>query len=307
MTGWRIVCDAGGTNLRCARSHGPSQLSDAQVIASEERTGIADVLMSYASRFPDAENLQGAAIAAAGPIEDGCVRLTNRDMVIDRAHVSRALGGKPVALLNDLEAAALALPALKEGEMDGLIARANPLNGPRLVINVGTGFGGALLVRTRAGWHAVACEPGHMTLALPASEAANLSDPVSVEDVISGLTLSDKVRRQRLWSFAGKFPSTQVGDLFAVRETDESADSFVLAFSRLLGQVCGDLVLACGAWGGVHLCGSVASAWSRAGGIRAFQGAFESKGPMTSRMQRVDVNLITAKTPVLTGLCQVPL
>lgn len=58
MTGWRIVCDAGGTNLRCARSHGPLQLSDAQVIASEEAVEIADVLMSYASRFPDAENLK---------------------------------------------------------------------------------------------------------------------------------------------------------------------------------------------------------------------------------------------------------
>jgi len=228
-------------------------------------------------------------------------------MVIDSARVSRVLGGKPVALLNDLEAAALALPALKESDMDVLIARASPLDGPRLVVNVGTGFGGALLVQTRAGWHAVACEPGHMTLALPASAAANLSDPVSVEDMISGLTLTDKERRQRLWSFAGKSLSREASDLFPVCGTDESADSFVLAFSRLLGQVCGDLVLACGAWGGVYLCGSVASAWSRAGGIRAFQDAFESKGPMSSRMQRVDVNLITAENPVLTGLCQVPL
>ncbi|HMN37902.1 MAG TPA: glucokinase [Hyphomicrobium sp.] len=303
MTGWRIVCDAGGTNLRCARSDAPSHLADLMVVAPDNVAGIEDALEVYAARFADLEALEGIAIAAAGPVEDGRVRLTNRDIVIDKARVSRGFANKPVALLNDLEAAAWSLPVLRSSDLAPILERTGPLGGPRLVVNVGTGFGGALLVRTANAWHAIACEPGHMKLAHPWQGGTHI---VSVEDVISGLTLSDPGRRQKYWGHVRSSFPVSGGALFSALKAGEAPADFVSAFSRLLGQVCGDLVLACGAWGGVYLCGSVAAAWSGAGGTVQFQSAFEDKGPMARRMRRVPVFRITAANPVLTGLCQVP-
>ena len=35
MTGWRIVCDVGGTNIRIARSEGPKQPAEVSVQPTE--------------------------------------------------------------------------------------------------------------------------------------------------------------------------------------------------------------------------------------------------------------------------------
>jgi len=311
MTAWRIVCDAGGTNVRYARADETGNVSD--VITLTSSLSLEDALQNYAARFSDTSQLNGVAVAAAGPIENGCVRLTNRDLDISVASLSRALEGRPAVLLNDLEAAAWSLPVLDTTQLGSILWPTEALSGPRLVVNVGTGFGGAILVQVRGGWHVIACEPGHMTF-VPRQADGLIA---TVEDAISGLTLSDPVRLKTYWNLPLDHLDFAREPLFAPRKPPEEVEQglhrradlqkFHEAFSAALGQVCGDLVLACGAWGGVYLCGSVASAWHAAGQFDEFQAAFEDKGPMTPRMRRVSVSMITHGNPVLIGLTQVPL
>ncbi len=296
MTPWRIVCDVGGTNIRIARADTERQIIDTIVRPTRECTSLAAFLRDYADRVGSTDSLEGVAIAAAGPVEDGGVALTNRPLVISAADVSAAFGDRTVRLLNDLEAVAWSLPSLQPEQVSSVRAPDAPLSGPRLVVNVGTGFGAALLVATGKSWQSVACEPGHMKLAgaLAAADGTLLADG-SIEDTISGLALARAETVARLGTDATAAPGTIY-----------SRHAFNRNFSALLGQICGDLVLACGAWGGVYFCGSVAAEWLRQPDLPAFLAAFEAKGPMAPRMARVRISQILAPHPALIGLAALP-
>jgi glucokinase len=286
MRGWRLVCDVGGTNIRIARCEGPNQLINVSVQPTTLCSSLQDALLAYCRAFDDLDKFLGAAIAAAGPVEAGRVTLTNSHMTIERDAIMAGIGGRPVALLNDLEATAYALPLLSADDILPLIVASNPKAGPRLVVNVGTGFGAALLLQTTSGWQSIATEAGHMTL--EASDPtgvikSSVSDTVTVEDRLSGLALC------------------------TTPDPSFRKSHFSSAFGELFGAVCGNLVLATGAWGGVYLCGSVASAWCRLNDLSSFSAAFQNKGQMSDQMARVQVSEILLPYPALTGLTTIGL
>jgi glucokinase len=281
MKGWRIVCDVGGTNIRFARSEGPKQLARLCIESTERCTSLPAALRQYWLQFDDRESFQGAAIAAAGPVEAESVTLTNSPFTIEREAVSAEIGGRPVALFNDLEATAYAIPFLTAQDLRPVVEVPKPAAGPRLVVNVGTGFGAAILVHTSAGWQSVATEAGHMTLGTFAQSHGvddTAVNAVTVEDRISGLALS------------------------GATGLSLNRRSFSPVFGELFGAVCGNLVLATGAWGGVTLCGSVAAAWCRTREFAPFIASFCNKGRMSKRMAHVPVSEIILPQPALIGL-----
>lgn len=283
MSAWRLICDVGGSNARFAASTAPGQIDGLHVVPSSAMTDFTASLLADIARRPHPDALTSVAIAAAGPIDDQRVALTNVEgCVIDAAAISAAIAGKPVSLLNDLEAAAWCLPIVGEDQRMTILDPASPLHGPRLIVNVGTGFGAAVLLSVTEGWHAIACEPGHMKFAGATTPAAGI---LSVEDVLSGRALAA----------AGLH-------LDATTAPSEDDAAKIDELGARLGQICGDLVLACGAWGGVSLCGSVARTWSHLRRFDTFATAFVDKGPMRPRMLRVGVDCLTAPEPPLLGL-----
>ena len=295
MTRWRLVADIGGTNLRIARAESDGTLRNEVSKPLDACAALEVELKNFAAKS-EPRSLADVAIAAAGPPDPNRIILTNRNFIVDAGAIGRALGNVPVQLYNDLQAVALALPWLGDDAFAPLLKPERPLSGPRLVVNIGTGFGGALLVPVNGGWHAVACEPGHMTIResgvlntrIPAS-------PLSIEDAISGMTINDGAASARIWQRERITPHAET---FGPNDSRQ----FVTAFSSLLGEVCGNLVLACGAWGGDHLIGSVASQWCANADTGAFASAFRAKGPMSARMAHVAVSRIRASLPSLTGL-----
>lgn len=305
MTAWRLVCDAGGTNVRVGRSSGGT-VAYVRVLPSAAGLDIAMLLANYVGEFEDRAELEGAAIAAAGPVQDEAVELTNADIVVRAAAVREALQ-RPVRLLNDLEAVAWALPHLPASDLQAIRDCDMPLEGSKLAINIGTGFGAALLVETRHGAHVCALEPGHMKLASAvACQPATVTARRSIEDVLSGTALADPSIRSEVWRYAP--PVARPGaDLFRAARDSCEGQRFIADFSALFGQVCGDLVLATGAWGGVYISGSVAGAWAHAADIETYISAFCDKGPMSGRMMRVPTYHIVARHPALLGLARAPL
>lgn len=282
MTALRLVCDAGGTNIRMALSQGAGHAGEPRMVPTRDCSDLAATLEAYVTERGMRDQLASVAVAVAGPVDEGSARLTNAALSIDESQLRARLKVARVRVLNDLEAVAHAIALLKGSELPPFNAPARPLSGPRIVINVGTGFGAALLVPVSGGWETVACEPGHMTLAslMPGGRAGGHAQAVlSIEDIVSGRALAG---------------------------TQDAPQSLAQPeFSRRLGSICGDLVLACGAWGGVYLCGSVALAWSRmvSEEHRAhFMAAFVRKGPMTQRMHRVAIATIAHAQPALAGL-----
>lgn len=305
MTAWRIVCDAGGTNVRVARASA-RHIGDVRAVPTSEGLDVAALLADFASTFEDRDDLEGALVAAAGPVQDGDVMLTNADVTIRAAAVRDAVQ-RPVRIMNDLEAVAWALPHLTVADLRTLLACDMPLAGGKIAINIGTGFGAALLLETPRGPHVCALEPGHMKLATSAAcKPGTVTATRSIEDVLSGMALANTALLHEIWGVP-QAAEMETRNLFSSARTSVERQRFIADFSALFGQVCGDLVLATGAWASVYITGSVASAWGQVANIEAFQKAFCDKGPMSVRMARVPVHHITAGHPALIGLAVAPL
>lgn len=290
----RLIADIGGTNARFAISE-DGAAGPVETLPSASFPTFGDALSAALERLGRAD-IQEVAIAAAGPVSNGAIDVTNLPWRIEARAVAAELGGAEVRLLNDLEAVALALPRLGDGDRAPLRQVASFERGRALLaVNVGSGFGAAAAVPTVAGWVALAGEPGHMGYAAATEDEWEQRVAVtSVEDILSGRGLVALYRR--LGGAGAQTPA----EVF--HAGDDVAEAAIAFFVRLLGRVAGDLVLATGAWSGVFLCGGVVSHPRGKAFERILLEAFDAKGAMVDRMQRVPVWRITAVNPALLGL-----
>lgn len=300
MSARRLVADVGGTNVRFAIADEQGRLDRAKVFQVAEFPTFLDALAAYRSDAGSLAEIDAAAVAAAGPVDEGRVKLTNNPWIVDRNEMSLAIGGVPVAVVNDLEAVAAALPYLTSDDLStlGTPAPTRPEHRTMIAVNVGTGFGAAAVIWRDGRWYTCPSEAGHMTLGR-VDAVPDLPADGSVEDVLSGDGLGQLYQR-----LAGNRAAAtrRPSDVFAAAKSDTAAARTVEAFTMILGRIAGNLTLATCAWGGAYLCGSVAIAWSAIADIGQFRAEFTRKGPMRARMQEVPTAVIQRDIPSLYGL-----
>jgi glucokinase len=310
MSARRLVADVGGTNVRFAIADGRGGLDRIKIFRAADFPTFQDAFAAYRTDAGGLREIDAAAIAAAGPVDDGRVTLTNNSWVVDRAEMSTLIGGAPVALVNDLEAVAAALPHLGSADLTalGTPAPVRPEHRTMIAVNVGTGFGAASVIARDGRWYTCPTEAGHMTLG-PVDAIPDLPADASVEDVLSGSGLAQLYDRLAGGGGTGQQtgPLQRPSDVLAASGRDAAAARAVAAFTAILGRVAGNLALATCAWGGVYLCGSVALAWSGIGDIRQFRAEFVRKGPMRARMQEVPTAAIRRDVAPLYGLAMMPI
>lgn len=311
MSGWRLVGDVGGSNARFARASG-NALSGRRHYAVADHATFYDALARYLGEMGGPAGCDSAAIGVAGPVDGGRVKLTNAPWTIDAKEIAPMLGGVPTEVVNDLQAVALALPFLEEQDLLplGNAVRSGGARRTMHALNVGTGFGAAAVIPARLGWVTCGSEPGHMTLgAVDADELGLIEEGGrgSVEDLLSGRgvhTLYGRIASRR---GAEARPDSCGSEIFARAHADPIAAETLQCFTRLLGRVAGDLVLASGAWGGVYLCGSVAQGWAAVADIDEFRSYFERKSVMSERMRGVFSGVIKPDDTPLVGLTYLPI
>ena len=187
-----LIADIGATNARFA-------LLDGGELAVSETYAVAD----YASPIEAARHfLAGPAaghtpkrafIAAAGPVEHGRIALTNAAWIVDSDRISKGLGMTDVQVLNDFEALAWSLPALRP---EHIVTLGTPRVGERgtmAVMGPGSGFGLAAMAFAGDAEVVLVTEGGHATLSSEnrREDAIILAlrqqfHHVSVERVLSG-------------------------------------------------------------------------------------------------------------------------
>lgn len=304
MKRWKLIADVGGTNARFACSAGPGELRDVTKLSVSEFPTFHSALQAYLKDI-DCGQCTGASISAAGPVNQDEIALTNAQWRISSDDVSTALGDKPVTLFNDLEAVALALPHLTSDDVRQLGGPPPDLDAKatRLAVNVGTGLGAAAAVPIGGAWLCVPSEAGHISYsATTPDEVRLLGSTVSVEDLLSGRGVRRLHKELGGTAKDEVAPVSEDATIFGEPGIDGVSAEALDIFTRVLARVSGDLVLATASWGGVFLCGSVVSAWSKVADIDAFRATFESKGAMTARMQNVGTSLILVSEPALYGL-----
>ena len=306
-----LIGDIGGTNARFALAT-PDRPGYHSVLELRcEDFATADDAISHYLDTINADSPDAVCLAAAGPIVDDTVKITNNHWDISAAETREDFGIENVRLLNDFTAIAYSIPLLTETEVRSIVRHDHDWlpkgNFSVAILGPGTGLGVAGLCRRDETVVPITGEGGHVGFA-PETEQQleilkvlrNQFDRVSAERLIAGSGLENiylalrSIRRE-------SGPQLSAAQIFAQREPGNLAAEAVDVFFELLGQVAGDVALTLGAVDGVYIAGGIAKRYPDLLEESRFRSAFEGKGRRRALMERTPTRLITYDQPGLLG------
>jgi len=306
-----LVGDIGGTNCRLALARrgarGPTIFARRRYKTREFARPV-DAVRRFFRDAKQRHGVRAAALAVAGPVTGDYVDLTNSAWSFSQHELREELGLDRLVIMNDLQAAARAVIDLPPSAFATIgPATAPAIEGPMAVIAPGTGLGVALAFDAPVRF-VVAAEGGHVGFSpsdeVEAGVAAVIGREVGRvinEHIVSGPGI-ERLHRA-LISLGGTKPQPLTGpDIMdrALHGRDDACRRTIELFTRILGSVAGDLVLAQGARE-VVLAGSIVSSLVpvlRAGPFRA---AFEARGPGGDYMRIRPIRVTCLPDLALTG------
>lgn len=313
MSACLLVGDIGGTNARFA-------------IASAEKPAFRNEMTFDCADFASADLVVNAyldkvkapqpsviCIAAAGPVVDDCIQLTNSSWRIHAAELKQRYPGAAVRLLNDFDAIAYAIPLLRQSDCIAIgTAKPTDLDSENFTIGVigpGTGLGTAGLCRRNGQSFAIGGEGGHVGFApetrLQRDLLAELSkefDRVADEHLLSGpgiVNIYNALARIK-GEKADQKIAEEIFDL-ACKAKHTLAGEATQIFFEVLGQAAGNLALCLGAVDGMYIGGGICKRYPELLAKSRFRSGFERKGPYRSMMENIPTQLITQSEPGLAG------
>ena len=310
-----LVADIGGTNARFGWvRHAGAALSDVKSVLCAEYPRPEDAARTYLDRCGSGARPSYAAIAIAGAVSRGPIKVTNSHWVLERDAFARHIGSSSIEVFNDFEAVALVLPHLTPADYQ-LIGPALPNpDGTMAVIGPGTGLGvgGMVPVRGQRGaWQSLCGEGGHVTLAAATEyqhqvllAARRVHPHVSAERLVSGIglpTLRDAVAEVEGLDNDRARSTEEICTLGAAR-ADRLCERTMEAFCSFLGGIAGNLALTFGARGGVFIAGGIVPRLGTFFAQSAFREQFEAKGRYEDYLRTIGTAVITAPNPGLQGL-----
>jgi len=308
-----LIGDIGGTNARfaLARPDETGFTSELTLHCADYETaeqGIADYLERSESVTPDV-----ICLAAAGPVVDDCVRLTNNHWVINAQELQQKYASASIRLLNDFEAIAYSIPMLGENDLATVGLVPSGLDGKSeytlAVLGPGTGLGAGGLLGRAGGIYPIVGEGSHAGFAPETrmqfevlKQLRQRYERVSDERLISGPGLENIYWALR--KIHGE-PETRItaAEIFSrvLANEDVIAVESIQLFYEALGQVAGNLALTLGAFDGVYLAGGIVKRYPDLLETSSFRSGFENKGRHRSLMERIPTLLILHPQPGLLG------
>ena len=317
----RLLADIGGTNARFAWLAQPGAApAEQQTLPVAGHTGPAAAALAYldglARRLGTAYRPpRQAAFAVATAVTGDQVVFTNSAWSFSRQAVQRQLGLDALAVVNDFEALALALPRLTAAQLrwQGPApppAAAAPTGTVLAVVGPGTGLGVGAVVRTRQGWQALPGEGGHATLAAADALEAEIiavvrrhHPHVSAERLLSGSGLP--LLHAALGQVQGRptDPDCSARTLVAsaLDGSDAQAAATLDRFCAMLGGFAGNVVLTLGARGGLYIGGGIVPRFADRFLASSFRRRFEAKGRFAGYLEGVPSALIVDTQVALGG------
>lgn len=310
----RLVADIGGTNSRLAL-YDPNthELRSLRTYTNRYFARFEDVITAWLEALAEPQPTTCCLAVAAPPFDDR-VTMINIDWSFSLGELAQRYGFLQLRCINDFEANAFALPHLGASELATIHAGKLTQGGKLATVGPGTGLGGATLYWAAGTACANASEPGHMGLT-PATELELAlfrhllpqSGEVYAEFLVSGPGL------QRLYQALGAIQGCAAPPLSPVeisaraqRRECELCSLTLNTFCGLLGSICGDFVLANGAYGGLYLAGGFLPRMIDFLKASSFVQRFQDKGKMRPHLQAVPVYVITSEKTGLLGAAHAP-
>jgi len=260
-----------------------------------------------------------ASFDVAGPVINGYVKATNLPWAMDEASLARDLNLKAAHLLNDLEAVARAVPALRTEDVLTINQGEPVANGPIAIIAPGTGLGESFLTWDGCQYIAHGSEGGHSDFAPTDDRQIRLLQyllprfgHVGVERVCSGIGvpniyefLRDQEKIPEAPEVAHLIASAQdhtkaiLGAALDPQGPSELCRATVEMLISILASEAGNLALKVLATGGVYLAGGVALHLLDGLKDPRFLQTFIRKGRFKDLMTRIPIHLITTRAALV--------
>ena len=307
-----LIADIGGTNARFALADEKAPgFSQEQTLQCADFPSVEDAISQYLENI-GATSPAVICLAAAGPVVDQHIKVTNNHWLLAVDDLSDAFSTDAVRLMNDFEAIAYSVPAL--GKDDCLpVGLPDPRPLPEgdysvAIVGPGTGLGSVGLRRHGNELIPIASEASHGGFAPETRVQLDVLvalreefDRVSSERLVSGSGLENIY-----WALGQihglKLPKLSAREIFsAAQESDEHGLEAVTLFFEVLGQFAGNYALALSANDGVYIAGGIVPRYPELFLNSRFRSGFESKGRHRAIMERIPTQLIVHPQPGLLG------
>jgi len=312
-----LAGDLGGTKTQLGlfrATGGRPDLLDVRQYVTLDYPGLSAMISTFlGATSVRPQEVHVACLGVAGPNIKQVARLTNVPWAIDGRELMASTGIRRAWILNDVEAMAYGVPALRPDELKVLQAGEFNTDGNACLMAAGTGLGQAILVRQHGRLVPSASEGGHADFGPRNPREVALLEfliarygRATYEHIISGRGLINLLR----FTSENRSPLlTQIDedDLPAAitsRALDDSDPACVEAlqlFVSAYGSAAGNLGLQCVATGGVYLGGGIPSKILPAFEQPFFLEAFRTKPPMTRLLERMPVSIVLNRQTGLLG------
>lgn len=305
-----LIGDIGGTNARFQILIDPNTkpIGFPNLLTANHST-IEDAIQSAILDHTEVKP-RAAVIAAAGPIENGRLDLTNYNWSIRPESFLGDLSIDDLILLNDFEAQALATTSFKATDMVKIGAGEPVSNASRVIIGPGTGLGVAGLIHGYDNWIPVPGEGGHVSIG-PQTDEDFLIWPffnkkdnrVSAEQLVSGRGILNIYRAvSARENRDAPLTTPEQITAAALDGNDKLAIKSVELFCGYLGRIAGDMALTFLARGGVYIAGGIGKQITPIMRNSCFRREFENKFPHSELLRSIPTYLIVHENAALSGL-----
>jgi glucokinase len=260
-----------------------------------------------------------ASFDVAGPVINGRVKTTNLPWVMDESTLAKDLNLKAAHLLNDLEAVARAVPALRAEDVVTINKGEPVANGPIGIIAPGTGLGESFLTWDVSQYIAHGSEGGHSDFAPTDELQIRLLQyllprlgHVGVERVCSGIgvpniyeflrdeeKIPERPEVAQLIASAKDHTKVIVEGALDPKHPSELCQETVKMLVSILASEAGNLALKVLATGGVYIAGGVALHLLNALQEPRFMQTFSRKGRFKDLMGRIPIHVITTRAALV--------
>ena len=260
-----------------------------------------------------------ASFDVAGPVINGHAKTTNLPWLMDESTLATDLNLKAVHLMNDLEAVARSVPALRLADLVTINKGQAVSNGPIAIIAPGTGLGESFLTWDGSQYVAHSSEGGHSDFAPTDERQIRLLryllprfGHVGVERVCSGIgvpniyeflrdeeKIPERPEVAQLIASAKDHTKAIVEAAADQRHPSELCRATVAMLISILAAEAGNLALKVLATGGVYLAGGVAVHLVDALKDPRFMQTFARKGRFEDLMERIPIHVITTRAALV--------
>jgi len=297
----RLAADIGGTKSLLAL------IKDGQVLKQQRYENhdwpcLETLILDFCAGSPPPED---ACLAVAGPVVDNTCVLTNLDWQVSGSHISQALGGIPVKVINDFTAVGYGIPHLEAKDVHVLQPGIPIPHEPVAFLGAGTGLGEGYAIWQQDHYRVYASEGGHVDFAprTPAEYAlANYLRQqddlkrVSVERVVSGTGIP-KIYAFLALTYPQAWDPSLAGNgaliaAAAMADRDPLSVATMQLFIQAYGAEAGNVALKFLCRGGLYIAGGIAPQILPLLQNMGFLDAFADKGRMGPLLRDIPVAVI---------------